>query len=226
LSLPIANGPADVRNNVVFDVRHGFVHHNPAAGDFNLVGNYFKDGPSAAMYPYYFDDEDPATRTRYFTFDSTMDDPAAGVVRRIDDLWADAYWGALGVDASYRSPVEFDFGATHPGYVRITTSPSTDAYPLVLAKAGAFPRDGFTAQTVAEIQARTGGWDPPLPADLMAGLVAAAPPADADGDGMADAWELAHGLSPTDASDHRRVMASGYTAIEEYVNELAADLVR
>ncbi|MCP4448705.1 MAG: pectate lyase precursor, partial [Myxococcales bacterium] len=28
----IANGPAEIRNNIMFNVRHGFIHHNPASG--------------------------------------------------------------------------------------------------------------------------------------------------------------------------------------------------
>jgi hypothetical protein len=42
---------------------------------------------------------------------------------------------------------------------------------------------------------------------------------------MADSWERSHGLNPADGTDHNRVMASGYTAIEEYVNERAAALL-
>jgi hypothetical protein len=58
---------------------------------------------------------------------------------------------------------------------------------------------------------------------LMGG---AAPPADADMDGMADAWESAHGLDPSDAADASTDRdGEGYTNVEEYVNELAAMLV-
>ena len=39
---------------------------------------------------------------------------------------------------------------------------------------------------------------------------------------MPDDWETAHGLDPKDPSDHGKAMPSGYTAIEEYANELAA----
>jgi MYXO-CTERM domain-containing protein len=53
----------------------------------------------------------------------------------------------------------------------------------------------------------------------MMGLTAGTAPADGDGDGMPDAWEGAHGLDPA-AADDKTVMPSGYTAIEEYVNEL------
>jgi hypothetical protein len=45
------------------------------------------------------------------------------------------------------------------------------------------------------------------------------PYADADHDGMADAWELAHGLNPRDASDGGRDSdEDGYTNLEEFLN--------
>ena len=34
-----------------------------------------------------------------------------------------------------------------------------------------------------------------------------------------------HGLNPADASDNSLVMSNGYTAIENYINELADQLV-
>ncbi len=45
---------------------------------------------------------------------------------------------------------------------------------------------------------------------------------DADQDGMPDAWEKANGLNPNDATDGNGTAPSGYTWIEEYLNELAA----
>ena len=42
-----------------------------------------------------------------------------------------------------------------------------------------------------------------------------------DNDGIPDAWETAHGLDPRNPRDNAHVMPSRYTAIEEYLNELA-----
>lgn len=42
---------------------------------------------------------------------------------------------------------------------------------------------------------------------------------------MAGSWEVDRGLDPTDGSDHSTVLASGYTAIEEYIHELAQALI-
>jgi hypothetical protein len=44
------------------------------------------------------------------------------------------------------------------------------------------------------------------------------PCADADHDGMPDAWERARGLDPADPSDGPRVTADGYTNLEHYLN--------
>lgn len=45
---------------------------------------------------------------------------------------------------------------------------------------------------------------------------------DTDQDGMPDEWEIEHGLNPDDAKDGNNIAPSGYTWIEEYLNELAA----
>ena len=58
----------------------------------------------------------------------------------------------------------------------------------------------------------------------MQGLRPRRPPKDTDNDGMPDAWEPRHGLAPR-RDDSTRRMPSGYTAIEQYVNELAEKLL-
>jgi hypothetical protein len=65
---------------------------------------------------------------------------------------------------------------------------------------------------IVDSQADTGGWPE---------YRGAAGSADTDGDGIPDAWELAHGLNPKLAADASRLAPSGYTNLEEYINELA-----
>lgn len=43
---------------------------------------------------------------------------------------------------------------------------------------------------------------------------------DSDNDGIPDAWEIAHGLNPKDASDAAKITKSGYSNIEVYLNSL------
>ncbi|RZK59024.1 MAG: pectate lyase, partial [Hymenobacter sp.] len=46
-------------------------------------------------------------------------------------------------------------------------------------------------------------------------------PADADHDGLPDAWEKTHGLNPQDAADRAKPGAGGYPMLEVYLSELA-----
>ncbi|MBW7998481.1 MAG: pectate lyase precursor [Candidatus Glassbacteria bacterium] len=210
----VANGPSDVRNNVVYNARDGFLHDNPPNKlGFNIIGNYYKRGPSSkTIHPFCFADS-----ALYFLRDNYVDG-----VGLVNDPWAltnisasFSHYCPLGV----RSRAEF---ATPP----VTTQPSRDAYHLVLERAGCFPRDVLTRRTVAEVRSRSGDWGKREPDDLMAGLAAAQSPTDSDRDGMADSWERINGLNPADSSDHTRIMQSGYTAIEEYCHRLASRLLR
>lgn len=45
---------------------------------------------------------------------------------------------------------------------------------------------------------------------------------DTDGDGLPDAWEIAHGLNPNVPNNNGDFDNDGYTDLEEYLNELAA----
>lgn len=218
----IANGPSEVRNNVMYNVRHGFVHHNPASGAFNIVGNYFKDGADDDLIPFYFDDENstPSASLLYYLADNYIDYPGNDCTGSVDDPWVECSWD-LYLDSSHKSDTEFDFTTESTYFVPITTTSSTEAYDSVLDAAGAFPRDVVTSASVQDTQNETGNWGAVIPADLMQGLSPTTPPTDADSDGMADDWETANGLDPTDGNDHSTITATGYTAIEDYINELA-----
>ncbi len=226
----LANGPAEVRNNVVYNVRHGFVHHNPASGHFNIVGNTYIQGPNDNLYPFYFDDENGGTSgtLKYFLADNAIDDPG-DLVGVVENPWlsppAHPTFADLFMDASYRTATEFDFTKEVAGYQAIETHSSQAARALVLAQAGAFPRDAVTKRIVGEVMSRTGAWGVHAPSNLLEGLTPASPPADSDGDGMADAWESMRGLDATNGADHTKAMPSGYTAIEEYINGLADALI-
>ena len=95
---------------------------------------------------------------------------------------------------------------------------------MIIEKAGAFPRDIVSRQSIQDLQTRTGSWGNFRPANLMDGLIPTAPPLDTDDDGMPDTWEQSNGLNANNGSDHATLMPSGYTAIEEYINGLATGM--
>lgn len=232
----LSTGPADVVNNVTYNGREGFVHHNIAGGDFNIVGNVFIEGPSIALAPLWLDPENgtPTIPTRYWIFDNRAEDPGR-FVGRFDNPYttpgfADAYtFACCGIVPGQVNAAGFFDWSAEAGYAPITTDPGDAALGSVLASVGAFPRDIVNRWAIEDLETRGGAWGNRRPADWMEGLdPVPTPPADdgdADDDGMNDAWELERGLDPTDADDHATVMPSGYTAIEDYINELADALV-
>jgi hypothetical protein len=222
----LAAGPAELINSVVYDCQDGFVHHNPADGEFHIAGNTFIHGPSHEDFtPIYLDDEDPGGTTYWLSQNEIQaPDLFEGV---LDDITTTPLAEAAfeGADPSQLLDQPSDFGADAEGYVPISMQAPAAASEAVLEQAGAFPRDAVTAQTIDDVRTGSGSWGATVPDDLLEGLAPAEPPLDADADGMADDWEAERGLDPADGDDHGTVGPSGYTAIEEYVNELAEEIV-
>jgi pectate lyase len=232
----ISNGPADVINNVIYNVRHGFHHDDPAAnnnnaGQFNVAGNYFKAGPSSAtLIPIWFWKEIGDIPSSYYA-QGNWTDTSAGNSQcpqgnmtnpRCNNDENNQYRNFTLVETP------FNFTAQASGWRMPNIKTAAQAYAQVLARAGAFPRDLVTRRTVSEIQAGTGAWNSRRDGlDMMDGLTPSPALDDSDKDGMPDLWEAerAHlGLSPH-VADHNTIMPSGYTAIEEYINEQAAAIL-
>jgi hypothetical protein len=211
----IANGPADVRNNVIYNFRDGLSHegHKPNDRGFNLIGNYYKRGPSdPKIFPFCFRGD-----VSYYLRDNFIE--GAGIIQ---DPWAEAdklaglkYYARHGRKAASEFPVP-----------KVTTHSPEAAFQLVLEGAGCFPRDAVTRRIVGEVRTGTGAWGRPEVEQPVKDLQPQEPPEDSDQDGMPDAWEDAHDLDDTDGSDRLQTTKSGYTAIEEYCNELAAQRIR
>ncbi|MGD9528823.1 hypothetical protein [Pseudonocardia sp.] len=223
----IANGPAEVVNNVVYDMMRGFVHNNPASGPFAFIGNHYKDGPSVDGASFYFDAPEASdfATLSYYLDGNVYEGTGHCTAGPTDDPWATCDLEQE-TPASNRTTSAPAF--TGDLHAPVTATTAQEAWTAVLAGAGAFPRDAVTTQAVTQTMEGTGRWGIPYgtTTDLLAGLTPAATPVDTDADGMPDVWENARGLSPTDPADAASVQVSGYTAIEEHLNELAAALVR
>ena len=70
-------GPAEVINNITYNGREGFVHHNVSEGQFNIMANHYIAGPSIGMSPFWFDPENAAlpVPTEYWLQDNLIEDP-------------------------------------------------------------------------------------------------------------------------------------------------------
>lgn len=226
----ISYGPAEVINNVVYNAREGFVHHNPAVGQFNLIGNTYKDGPSGTLIPMFFDPENEPPPSAYHVGGNRVIDP--GVFEGIVDNpfttpgFGDAYgFYCCGIEpAMFANASPFPYGG-YAGRVAVTVQNVDLAYAEVLAKAGAWPRDRISQWSVEETANRTGSWGNRRPSNWMEGLTAGTAPLDSDGDAMPDSWELGRGLNPNSAADVHQVLAGGYPAVETWINEMADALI-
>jgi hypothetical protein len=229
------NAAGDFCNNVIYDCRGGYVddgHGIRAKSPVNLHRNYYRRGPQtqSRLYPYAL-----APHMAYYVRDNYFEDwgyqghprhwkPAnqpGGVPR-----WIQFNNNGDAIDAPARAPA-------------IELQDAREAYELVLARAGCWPRDRVTKRTIHEVATKSGGWgrNAPLePTDdwFLEGLTPGKAPRDTDGDGMPDAWETIHGLDPGDPADAGRTVPTGkpnsnrhhgYSYIEFYINELADNLV-
>lgn len=188
----------DIRNNVIYNAGGA----NVAGDSFeaNYIANYHKKGPdSPPEHPIFSPTEKAVLRFHI-----------------ADNYPATLRWfarpGIMEASAAFAAPP-------------VRTTSAAIAYEEVLAHAGAtLPRrDAVDERIVREVregsgahidsQWEVGGWP---------GMRAGRPARDTDRDGIPDEWEIARGLNPRDAANAVLAAPSGYTWIEEYLNELAA----
>ncbi|MES2269899.1 MAG: pectate lyase [Pseudomonadota bacterium] len=219
---PLVNmrGQFDMINNVIYNsaLYNAEFYTRFGALNVNLVGNVAIVGPSSDK------------TTRLYLADYFRDFPADFGIYLRDNI--DVHRPTnIGDQRLVLEPHDWKYVQTSPlGSLSLQEGAITgpaQAYRDVLANAGSIKpqRDSVDQRVMADMQqckgrviddpADVGGWP-----DLSGGV---APP-DRDNDGMADDWERAHGLSPTDAADRNRVGPDGHTFLEVYLGELAGDI--
>jgi pectate lyase len=216
----VAYARTDFRNNLVYDwggnsstmfgPYDGPTGPNPT--DVNIVGNVWKKGPASLAG--YLEAVWLSPNTRVFVGDNRGTRCPDGCIDEWDLGFREEFGGYDPASAGlYRSADAFDVPS-------VTTYLAASLPDTLLANVGAsLPvRDGVDSRIVADFTAGTGtiGQGSGYPT-----LAAAAPPVDADHDGMPDAWETANGLSSADPDDRNGdADGDGYTNLEEYLAEI------
>lgn len=115
------------------------------------------------------------------------------------------------------------------------TESADQAYSHVIAHVGTINRDFVEQRVVKEVAEKTATYqgdskkgkgiiDQPSDAEGFLPYPQAEAPKDDDHDGMADDWEAAHGLDPTNPEDRNLIATvEGYTALEVYLNSLMGE---
>ncbi len=224
----------DFCNNVVYNCRGGYTddgHGNRAKSPVNLHRNYYRRGPNTLerMYPYAL-----APTMSYYVRDNFFEDWG---YQHHPRHWKYGQSGPPRWIQFNNNGQELDAPAKTPP---IDLVDAKQAYPLVLAKAGCWPRDRVTLRTIDEVKNQTGSWGRNAPLELtdawfLDGLTPGKPPVDSDNDGLPDTWETAHALDPMDPSDAAKIVPAGaspnnrhqgYPYLEFYLNDLADSLVK
>jgi hypothetical protein len=204
----------DYRNNVTFNWGHRTIDGKPSS--INVVNNYFKPGPMSTAKRFAKIDDS----TVYEAIGKGTWHVSGNVMEGVDDISSDNAEGVIG-EVEYLVAEPLDFGP-------VKTDTAEEAYARVVENVGAkLPRrDSVDLRILNEVASgkttygdgvvedpkEVGGWPE---------LASAEAPADADHDGMPDAWEKEHGLDPMSADDGSKDRdGDGYTNVEEYLNGL------
>ena len=208
-------------------------------GTYNMVNNYYKPGPATQ-----------SSKNKRIVQVSFEADPQFGVgygkffingnyVYNNPTVTADNWAGGVEYDSGIpvdqrpnvrlQAPIDYHMATEHT---------AVQAYEAVLAQVGAsLKRDAVDARIIEEVRSGTatyggaygaakgiidtqetvGGW-PELSSQPA--------PADADKDGMPDAWENQQGLNPNNPEDRNADADNdGYTNLEEYLNSITTAVV-
>ncbi|MBP8303393.1 MAG: polysaccharide lyase [Phycisphaerae bacterium] len=233
------SGEFDYRNNVIFNWGHRTIDGGDETSLVNLINNYFKPGPAASADMIHtiarVEERDMYSPGKRWQPGGWY--PPAGkrpgkwyvagnVMEGSAEVTLDNWKGMKSLD---RGPASALARVNTPfeGWP-VWQETAMEAFQTVLAKVGATrPRRDAVDRRVIEM-VRTGVCTTPngmvgdpnqvggypdyrfSPADV---------PADADHDGMPDAWETRHSLDPQQAGDGPLDSdQDGYTNVEEYLN--------
>lgn len=225
----------DFRNNVIYNWGENNVYAGEG-GNYNIVNNYYKHGPSTketvrtrVLNPYKLETgQNPLPYGKFYLTGNYVD-ASADVTRH--------NWRGVVMNGGTAADTTLAQATTAFALAPVTTQSAAEAYRLVLQTVGAsLPRrDTLDQRIIRNVVTRTGriidvqggyAHGTPYATSRKAWpvLQSAPAPTDTDHDGMPDAWETAHGLNPKDPSDRNKPGTGGYTVLESYLNSLAVPI--
>lgn len=222
----------DFRNNVIYNWGINTVYGGEG-GNYNVVNNYYKYGPSTSSGVRYRICNPSFSATvpygKWYVDGNYVD---GSTVNSTNNWTGVVPQGGVADTTVVKAASFFDLGFP------VTTQSPLQAYEEVLQKAGcSLPfRDTLDQRIVNDVRNRTGriidvqgGYVHGTPyantVTAWPSLGSVAAPTDTDHDGMPDDWENTNGLNPADPSDRNGIAANGYTNLENYLNSLASGTV-
>jgi len=199
----------------------------------NFVNNYWKPGPARTNQSYFVQasyGKIPTLVAKWWLNGNIYENNTAWNADNFLGLNMGEYPVEVGNNpALWKATTPFAV----PAQYQVAAETAQAAYESVLAGAGAFPRDAVDTRIVSEVRnpnlitfvgasGRTGIIDNPDNVGGYPTYQSLEPPADTDGDGIPDEWELAFGLDPTNPADGAWTTLTGntYTNFEVYLYDL------
>jgi len=244
------NGIFNFANNVVFNWVHRSVDGGDYRAQFNIINNYFQPGPATPKNNVGHRILKPESgrsklKEKFYGRAYVNGNIMEGYPAITKDNWN----GGVQIEeeenaGEYTANIKWPKPLPMP---QMTIISATEAKKYVLANAGATlpKRDAVDARIVKQVATGKIDFDPNvklpetqfkhrrLPIDSYKQGIITDPIQvggypeykgvaykDSDNDGMPDAYEIAHGLNPKDASDAAKITKSGYSNIEIYLSSV------
>jgi pectate lyase len=219
----------DYRNNVIYNWASSNIYAGEG-GNYNMVNNYYKYGPSTNIYakgriliPY---KKPPSIPFGKFYLNGNYIDGSTAITTH-NEL------GVIMNDGTTEDKIATLVTTEFP-IEYVTTQSAEEAYELVTKNVGAIlpVRDTLDERIINDVRNRKGrfidvqggylhGTAFELTVNAWPALKSLPAPADNDHDGMPDDWEVKKGLNPADAHDASQYKLDKYfTNIEVYLNSL------
>lgn len=218
----------DYRNNVIYDWGGNTIYAGEG-GDYNIINNYFKYGPStnkSVRYRIVNPGKNETIGFGKWFVDGNYVDEAKDVSK---NNWLGIVMGNGGTEEDKRNTV---IDKPHDAWP-VPTETAENAYQSVLKFVGAsYKRDTLDERIINDVKNRTGslidvqggyphGTAYEMTVNAWPNLKSIPALADNDKDGIPDDWEVKHGLNPADASDASKISSDKfYTNIEVYINSI------
>lgn len=207
----------DAINNVVYDFYGGLTMMTYGPAKVNWINNYVKQGTLSALYAFEAVHFPTGFAVKPHIF--TEGNIGSRRLSLTDPQWL--------VGLEWRNELlSTDFRALNrwPASPVNTVEASVEMADCILSAVGATApvRDSVDLRVLNDFPNGTGTFmDNVIYPDDFPMYSTSAPPADDDGDGMADSWEVSEGLDPSSNDSAQDKDGDGYTNIEEYLHNLS-----
>ncbi|MCB2379875.1 T9SS type A sorting domain-containing protein [Hymenobacter sp. BT635] len=228
----------DFRNNVIYNWA-SYSTNGGEGGNYNVVGNYYKYGPSTSTG----NSSSVPVRSMIMNPGKQTTAPVLPYPKvYMTGNYVDGYpavtnrnWLGVVMAGGARTDTAQSKVTTPFNILPMPTQTAQQAYEAVLANVGAVlpARDTLDQRIIRNVRERKGRL-----IDVQGGyahgtafstsqsawpvLTCGPAPADTDHDGMTDAFEASNGLNPNDPADRNVRAANGYTMLENYLNGIAS----